>query len=145
MSDLGQLLGDVAKWRRQVDMEKNGVVILQERLAETEPWVILQEAKASLALAQGALGTCEMRARDEVLAEYGRTQNKAPIKGAGVRVLRKATYVLADALAWCRANAPALLTVDEKAFAKADLPGAPITWEENATATLATDLSEYLV
>ena len=36
-----------------------------------------------------------------------------------------------------------MLVLDTKAFEKANLPGAPIEWEETPIATIATDLAAY--
>jgi hypothetical protein len=109
----------------------------------TPEWLAYRQAHDDVMTQRDILTIAEAAARAEILAEYEHTKNKAPAKGAGVRILRKATYSIVDALAWCRANAPALLVVDEKAFVKADLLGSPIEWIDVPSATLATDLSIY--
>lgn len=143
MTNLEQLLMDVSVARR-VASAADDVVAARRAVAELTPeWLAYETAREDASACKDVLGAAEAAARIAILAEYEKTQNKAPAKGAGVRVLRKPTYALSDALAWCRANAPALLTVDEKAFVKANLPGAPITWIETPSATLAADLSMY--
>jgi hypothetical protein len=143
MTDLEQALRDVAVIRRVLGAAED-VAAATRTVAELTPeWLAYERARDEAESYKDDLAAVEASARIAILAEYERTQNKAPAKGAGVRVLRKAIYKIADALAWCRANAPALLTVDEKAFVKADLPGSPIEWIETPSATLATDLSMY--
>jgi hypothetical protein len=143
MTDLEQALRDVAVIRRVLGAAED-VAAATRTVAELTPeWLAYERARDEAESYKDDLAAVEASARIAILAEYERTQNKAPVKGAGVRVLRKAIYKIADALTWCRANAPALLTVDEKAFVKADLPGSPIEWIETPSATLATDLSMY--
>lgn len=143
MVDLERLLMDVAQRRADLREAEDAASAARMYAEQTPEWLSWQQHRETVLAASDALDAAETAARIEILAEYERTKNKAPVAGAGVRVLRKASYVLAEALAWCKENAPALLTVDEKKFVKADLDGAPITWLEVPTATIATDLSMY--
>ena len=145
MNDIEQVLVEVALQRKALVSAEDWMASRRAFAELTPEWLDYEAAREIMTDAKDALSAAEAAARIAILAEYESTGSKAPAKGAGVRVLRKATYVLADALAWCRQNAPALLTVDEKKFVKADLDGAPIEWIETPTATIAADLSIYEV
>ena len=143
MDNLEELLEEVAEKRaalRKAEDLSALARIIAEQMPEWQEYEMRREIVNDL---RDDVGAAEAATRIAILAEYEHTGSKAPLKGAGVRVLRKASYVLAEALAWCKDNAPALLTVDEKKFVKADLEGAPITWIETPTATVSGDLSEY--
>lgn len=145
MTLIEELLEEVAEKRLALRKAEDAAAVARILAEQTPEWLEYEQRRDCVTALRYDLVAAENATRAAVLLDFETTGNKAPAKGVGVRVLRKASYVLADALAWCRDNAPALLTVDEKKFVKADLDGAPITWLEVPTATIATDLSMYEV
>ena len=110
MNELEQALRNVARLRRSVMQAEDWVAVRRARVEITPEWLDYETAQKVATDAKNELSEAESAARTAILAEYERTHKKTPAKGAGVRVLRKASYILADALAWCRASAPALLS-----------------------------------
>ena len=145
MTLIEELLEEVAEKRLDLRKAEDAAAVARILAEETPEWLEYERQRELVNGLRDDVAAAENATRAAILLDFETTGSKAPAKGAGVRVLRKATYVLAEALAWCRQNAPALLTVDEKKFVKADLDGAPITWVEVPTATIATDLSIYEV
>jgi hypothetical protein len=83
--------------------------------------------------------------RDMTLQAYEQTGRKAPAPGVGVRILTKLDYDPKEALKWAMSHQIAL-SLDKKSFegfAKAT-PLEFVTVKEEAQATIATDLSEYV-
>jgi hypothetical protein len=119
-----------------VDLARTEMLATPQGIAFTARQQELADIKELLARA-------EAEARAAIVAAYRETGNKKPAEGAGIRVTRKAVYDMALATAWAQVSAPALMVLDAKAFEKANLPGAPIEWEETPTATIATDLAMY--
>ena len=143
MTDVIGALEQLAFERQMVRGANNYVALAYEAMLATPEGHVYEARSRELAECKELLARAETEARDAILAAYRETGSKKPAEGAGVRVTRKARYDLAIATAWAQASAPALLVLDTKAFEKANLPGAPIEWEETPTATIATDLSMY--
>jgi hypothetical protein len=143
MSDVIGTLEQVAFERQMVRGAALYVDLASEAMLATPEGLVYAARKQELVESKELLTRAETEARDAILAAYRETGNKKPAEGAGVRVTRKARYDLAIATAWAQTSAPALLVLDAKAFEKANLPGAPIEWEETPTATIATDLTMY--
>jgi hypothetical protein len=96
----------------------------------------------------------ETELREKITAVYQATGEKKPAPGLGVRVSvkRAVHYETLAAETWAKANSPAMLVLDTKAFEawaleNADrLPSGLVTIDEQEkiTPTIAGDLSEYL-
>jgi hypothetical protein len=143
MSDLISALEQVAFERRMVRDAGIDVDLALDTMLATPEGVAYTKLKEDLAESRDLLKRAEAEAREAILAAYRDTGNKKPAEGAGVRVTRKARYDIAVATTWAQESAPALLVLDTKAFEKANLPDAPIEWEEIPSATIATNLTMY--
>lgn len=87
----------------------------------------------------------EKKIREELVRIYEQSGDKSPAHGGGIRVRRLLSYDAQEACDWCRANAPALLTLDAKRFDQvAEVLGAPVELVEEPQATISRDLSDWL-
>lgn len=92
----------------------------------------------------------DTQARGLTLDAFKATGDKEPASGATVRLYKRVLYDVAQALQWCKTNAPIYVreVLDTKPFEKAaehmHAADAPWTIEYDPRPTLATDLSEYL-
>lgn len=88
----------------------------------------------------------EARLRALALTNYFETGSEAPSPGVGIRVTTKPTYYPDAALAWAKAHNIAL-ALDVKAFeaiAKHGTCGSIVTFSQEATVTISTDLGAAL-
>jgi len=101
-----------------------------------------------------AVGQTITTLRDEInqltLLAYAHTGNKKPAPGVGVRVSRSLVYDELQARDYCIANLAEALKLDKRAFEKYAngvsevKPLEFVTITETPSATIASDLSEYL-
>jgi len=140
---LRQQLAEVAERRAKAETCASLVKVLREDFEAEHADVIAEAARAKAALAES-----EANARALIVAIYETSGDKKPAEGASVRLTTKLTYTDEDALAWCRETKMALIpeSVDRKALERiakvTPLPFVTIT--EEPSATLASDLSQYL-
>ena len=89
-------------------------------------------------------GCADGLARQSAVASGGR--DWLGIRGLTLRVTKTWGFVTEFAEQWARANAPTLIRLDEKAYAKVapEMPGAPGCWEYSYTPAIDKDLSQYL-
>ena len=116
---------------------------------ESPEGIAATAATAAWSAARAALDDSQRAARQAIIKAYQETGNKKPAVGANVRVMRRVRYDFAEALEWSRTHAPELLTLSLKDYEYRALhdaiKGAPYIIEEEPQATLAADLSAYLV
>lgn len=140
---LRQQLAEVARLRAVAD---NANAWLKAKREEFEASISTEVQ--SVNVARAALAESESNARALIVAIYETSGDKKPAEGASVRLTTKLTYTDEDALAWAREKKMALIpeSVDRKALEKiakvTPLPFVTIT--EEPSATLASDLSQYL-
>lgn len=143
---LTQYLRDLAAARRVERQAAEWHAQAQANLAATTEAQVVEHTKGLLKEARETVTLAEEAVRFWTLHLYRKTGNKKPVSGVGVRILQKALYDMGAALAWCKVNAPAFLSLDTKHFeqaALAGLPGAPVEITETPQATIAADLSMY--
>lgn len=110
-----------------------------------EEWRAKNEIKIARAeQAKMDLKEIEDGLRAAIVTHYSETGDKKPHPKLGIRISQVAVYDIADAELYVREYAPALLTLDTKAFgryAKAwpDKVGF-VSWQEKVTPTIARDL-----
>lgn len=142
---LRQQLAEVAERRAKAETMASLLKAMRDEFDADNAEVIAEAARAKAALAES-----DANARALVVAMYQSDpqKNKKPAEGVTVRVTKVYTYDPVTALDWAREKKLALIpeSLDEKAFleiAKATpLPFVTIT--EEPSATLASDLSQYL-
>ena len=90
----------------------------------------------------------EAAARELAVKAYAETGSKKPARGVKVAVYERVLYDHDEALAWCKAKAPALVceALNEQACRKTalHLPGAPIEVTSDPRARLDADLGPLL-
>lgn len=142
---LVELAKDVAELRQDVEFAKGKAFSASQVMAETEEGKSFQLCTEELAKEKEALSEAETSLKTAVLEVYEETEERKPIDKVEVKIFESLkSDPLAD-LAWCRANAPTLLIVDKKAYAKTAVAiGAPVHVIKTAKCTIAKDLSSYL-
>lgn len=119
---------------------------LEAVLQATFQGKMLQDTQEDISRLRAEVRALEIKAKAEALAEYEATGNKKPWEGATIKTYKTVDFDVGIAEAWCRKNAPALLSLDSKAYKKTApaLPGSPVTVSNEPRATLSRDLSAYL-
>ena len=142
-----EMLTNVAVVRADVEAARETMEAAQQAMWDTPEGIAWKAAVSVYEGQRGWLAQEENGVREAIVDAYDLTGNKKPADGAGVRIIKKVRYDLDEAVAWCKENAPAFLSLAAKPFEKAvlsGLPGAPAEIEEEPQATLARDLSKYL-
>ena len=105
---------------------------------------LIKEARAAVQELGAAALQKEQEVRALTLKAYQETGDKKPVIGAGIRVIREIRYLPAVALAWCKENFVAALTLDKKTFERYALESATppefVTITEEPQATIAREL-----
>jgi hypothetical protein len=145
MSDYTELLSKLAAQRLTLATAKEMRTAMEIAFEETPSF---QAIRANIIDATQQIDELSEQLRELALADFKATGSKKPHPGVGIRVSTKLVYDPAVALDWAKTNVPAALVLDTKTFegfVKAST--APVTFVsivETPTATIATDLSEYL-
>jgi hypothetical protein len=145
MTEYNELLAKLAAQRLTLATAKEMKGAMVKAFEETPSYQAIQ---GNIASATNQISDLENELRGLALADYKATGSKKPHPGVGIRVSTKLVYDPAVALDWAKTNVPAALVLDTKTFegfVKAST--APVTFVsivETPTATIATDLSEYL-
>jgi hypothetical protein len=144
MSDYAELLSKLAAQRERLNATHKAKAKLLEDLEVTEAYQsIIVDARDALS----QIDELEKVLRFKALAAYSINGIKKPHPALGIRVTNKVVYDPKEAEAWSKENLPTAFTFDTKFFETyvknvANVPCATI--EQVPTATIATDLSEYL-
>jgi hypothetical protein len=145
MSDYNELLSKLAAQRFTLAIAKEMRAAMVKAFDETPSQQALQ---ASINYAAQQVDELSNQLREQALADYKATGSKKPHPAMGIRVSTKLVYEPGMALDWAKTNLPAALVLDTKtfeAFVKATtVPVTFVSIQETPTATIATDLSEYL-
>jgi hypothetical protein len=145
MSEYTELLSKLAAQRLTLATAKEKRLAMEAAFWETPSY---QAVQSNIDAANAQIGELTKDLHEMALADYKATGSKKPHPGVGIRVSTKLVYDPAVALDWAKTNVPAALVLDTKTFegfVKAST--APVTFVsivEMPTATIATDLSEYL-
>lgn len=141
---LAELVSVLREDRRAIERAKEQLMATQEALQAIPEYQAYGRALEALQQARFAAERDEQAVRDEAEALYRQNGEKHPHPSIGIRVSRIPRYDPQAVYTWLLSNAPTYLTVDTKRFEKAadGLPGAPVTWAEKVTATIATDLNK---
>lgn len=137
-----ELVRAVHEARKLEEVTQQVISLSQMAWAATNADILAlrDEAKEKRAKAEEAL-------REAALTEYAASGSKQPFPGVGIRVREKVVYKPETALMWANKHHMALL-LDTKVFEKLmkDMPLLPswVSLEEDATATIATDLGKAL-
>lgn len=142
---LVELAKDVAEKRQDVEEAKQERLTAERVMAETTEGKHLQWCTEDVANEQEALTVAENQLKSAVLEVYKETQEKKPIDGVEVKIVKTMTYIPAIVLAWCWKNAPTFLIVNKKPFEKTAVEmGAPVKVKQEPKCYVAKDLSSYL-
>jgi hypothetical protein len=136
-------LHELAQERAALRTAQNIIAEEEAALAATSEGKLLAEHRAILAGIKTHCDVVDAKVRDLALASYAATGSKQPAKGVTIRVGKRLVYDRIKASAWARTNAPALFTLDIKAWEKAapTLPDAPIEIVEEPSVAIASDLA----
>jgi hypothetical protein len=144
--DLKAMARKVAELRG--DCEGQGKVIggLKDELVKTPEFMALGLAQGVHSGLYELLSKAEAELKVAALEVYRETGEKNPIDKVQVKMFKEIDYNLLEAETWCRTFAPAMLTLNKKAFDKTaeNFPDAPVKINEVPKATIGTDLSMYL-
>lgn len=138
--ELQERIKKVAALRQSIsEMKEAKEVMLKQWEAEHIDFLTYLKEKTE------ELINTELLLRVATVQAYEETGNKTPALGVGIRELTKYDYDSGKALQWAKSHDMAL-KLDDTAFKKiikADTPDF-VTVTKEVTATIATDLSEYL-
>ena len=128
MATLAQVREEAAELALRVEAARLAAEQTDEAKKLAELVMLQSEAKM-------LLSDLEATIRAEAVEYFAATGEKKPVPGVAIKLFRVAVYDKGAARAWIRANAPALLTPDWKAFEKtaADM-GGPIAWKDDPRA-----------
>lgn len=142
---LVELARAVAESRQDVELAKLERSSAEDLVADSAEGKHLQLCTEHLVKEQGTLAQAEDQLKSAVLEVYKETEEKKPIDGVEVKIVKTMTYVPAIVLAWCRKNAPTFLIVNKKPFEKTAVAmGAPVNVKDEPKCYVAKDLSIYL-
>jgi hypothetical protein len=144
MSEYNELLSKLAAQRLTLATAKEMQGALVKTFEETPSYLAVS---ANISDAAIQIGELSDQLRELALADFKASGSKKPHPAMGIRVSTKLVYDPKVAEAWAKVNLPTAFSFDTKFFevyAKnvADVPCVNI--EHVPTATIATDLNEYL-
>ena len=119
----------------------------QAKLEQTEEWKGLQELKAGARTQGDLLAKQEQTLREMVYAAFKETGDKAPVAGVTVKQFKRVDFNPAEAMAWCKVNAVALVkeVLDPNYRNVAEALGGPVSITYEPRVTIATDLSKVVM
>jgi hypothetical protein len=145
MSEYTELLAKLAAQRLTLATAKEMKTAMVKTFEETPSFQAIQ---GNIASAANQIDDLTQQLHELALSDFKATGSKKPHPGVGIRVSTKLAYDPAVALDWAKTNLPAALVLDTKtfeAFVKATtVPVTFVSVTETPSATIATDLSEYL-
>lgn len=139
---LQEMIAILCQEREDLRFKKLLVKEAQEQLERTPEWQMLCEVKQALLAVQDAVDQQEQMIRDEAIKLYRQTGDKRPHPLVSIRVTYEPQYDEVIMRNWLMSNAPVYLKIDVtrlKRSAKA-LPDAPLTWQEEPVACIASNL-----
>lgn len=147
------LLEQLAHWRLGLAEDKAALEAAREVLEATPEYAAYAEHEQLLRMTQKETENLERQAREMIALAYRVSGEKRPAEGAGVRVQVRYRYEREPMLAWARERRPELIIeqlddkvlLDRKNAPGLQLMGAPLEEYEQVQATIATDLSSYIV
>jgi hypothetical protein len=141
MKVLEEYIKTVAEARKNYDTINE---LLKSKKAEWEE----QNAELISTVKESAviMSEAEIQLREATVKIFNETGNKAPATGVNIREVTKYDYDPTLALKWAKSHDMAL-KLDDTAFKKIIKADAPdfVTVTTEPQATIATDLSEYLI
>ena len=129
-------------------INNDAMAVWQAKLEQTEEWKGLQELKAGVRTQGDLLAKSEQSLREMVYAAFKETGDKSPVAGATVKQFKRVDFNPAEAMAWCKIHAPALVKeILDPSYAKIaeNLTGAPIEVTYETRVQIATDLSRVVI
>ena len=118
----------------------------ETELRATPQWQQWEAESIDLRAAMVNVLSAETEVRDQALAAYATTGDKAPHPAVKIKIYTMLDYEPADALDYAREHLPQALEVIKRTFEKAAkvLELDFVDFTEEPRATIARDLSEYL-
>jgi N-methylhydantoinase B/oxoprolinase/acetone carboxylase alpha subunit len=146
MTEYNELLAKLAAQRLTLATAKELRTVMIQNFEESTTYQAIQ---ANINNAAQQVDELSDQLRELALADYKATGSKKPHPVMGIRVSLKLTYDPAVALDWAKTEMPAALMLDTKtfeAFVKSanTVPLTFVDYQQIPSATIATDLSEYL-
>lgn len=138
----------LAETRRAYTEAKTELDRLMDKLKQSPEWI---EASELADCERDTAETLEAELREDILENFAATGNKKPHPALSVREVTRLEYDADIARAWCTHKLPKALKLDVRLFekhAKAIGDTSPIEFvniTKEPQATIATDLSDYLV
>jgi hypothetical protein len=145
MTEYNELLSKLSAQRLTLATAKESKAALLKALEQTTIYLAIQD---NITEATNQIGYLTEQLHELALNDFRTTGSKKPHPALGIRVSTKLVYEPGMALDWAKTNLPAALVLDTKtfeAFVKATtVPVTFVSEMQIASATIATDLSEYL-
>jgi hypothetical protein len=145
MSEYNELLAKLAAQRLTLATAKELRTVMIRNFEES---LTYQAVQGNINKAAQQVDELSDQLRELAMADYKATGSKKPHPAMGIRVSTRLIYDQGVALTWAKTNLPAALVLDTKtfeAFVKAStVPVTFVSEHHIASATIATDLSEYL-
>jgi hypothetical protein len=145
MSEYNELLSKLAAQRLALATAKEMRTEMIQNFEESPTYQAIQANINNVAQQVDELSD---QLRELAMADYKATGSKKPHPGMGIRVNLKFVYDPAVALDWAKTELRTALVLDTKAFeafVKASTVSLPfVEVQQIPSATIATDLSEYL-
>jgi hypothetical protein len=144
MTEYNELLSKLAAQRLTLATAKEMKAAMVKTFEETPSF---QAVATNIESADNQISELEKELRLKALADFSVNGIKKPHPALGIRVTAKVVYDHKEAEAWAKENLPTAFSFNSQFFEVyvknvADVPCATI--EQVPTATIATDLSEYL-
>jgi ribosome recycling factor len=148
LTTVEQAVSNLALARRDLDQANTALRAMREAFERTPEY---QDALRRLETAQQIAGGLESELRSLAVEEYETTGEKHIHRAISIRVNTELEYNPQQALDWCTIHLPKAIAMDKKLFekhARAVLETAPlsfVTVNEKPSATIATDLGDYIL
>lgn len=136
----------LAEKRAELDLEQAAVKELEAKIAASPQGKRLAQLRENASRVRAECEHADVTVRELALTIYRMDGRKQAVEGVTVKTSKLLDYSVIEATEWARANAPALLALDVKAFEKTapNLPGAPVVMREEPTVAIARDLAQWL-
>jgi hypothetical protein len=147
MSEYTELLAKLAAQRLTLATAKEMKTAMVKTFEETPSFQAIQN---NITAATAQVDELSVQLRELAIHDYWTTGSKKPHPAMGIRVTTVLEYGPSEAEDWARINLPAALTLNKSVFetyAKTMAKVNPVPFvfiDDKPTATIATDLSEYL-
>ena len=142
------LISKLAKLENRLNAVKEIEKDIQNKLEDVQEYIDLQVQRSLAKDIGGEIDTLRSEIKDQTVKAYLETGEKHIHAALGIRVGTSFEYDATEAKSWCEQRLPDALIVDKKLFEKTlkafDKVPEFVEVKETITATIATDLSEYI-